>query len=260
MLEARGLKKMYPASGNQRSSERCAAVNGVDLILRDGEAYALVGESGSGKSTLSKLLMGLLPPTEGDVLLDGVSIVPGKRKKQINVFSQIQLVLQDGKSALDPRFTVYDSVAEPIRNFLNIPKEQERKLVSSLLARMELDDELSTRKPGELSGGQQKRVCIARALAVSPRCIIFDEAVSSLDVIVRNHILRLLKRIQAEQRCTYLFITHDIDVALYLAGHIFVMNDGRIVEGVDYTGDISSFTHPYSQLLLESLLPANGAP
>lgn len=253
MLEARGIKKIY-AGGGKAIQESMAAVNDVSLTLQDGVSYALVGESGSGKSTLAKLLMRLISPSEGDILLDGKSVIRNKKVDR-TLYTKMQLILQDGKSALDPHFTVYDSIAEPIRNLLHITRTQEKEMVLELMKRMELDATLLRRTPGELSGGQQKRVCIARAISVSPRILIFDEAVSGLDVIVRKNILQLLGRLQREQKCTYLFITHDIDVALYIADHIFVMKDGRIVDQAVYGGDPSVFTHSYSKLLLESISP-----
>lgn len=252
MLEAKALNKTYYISGEKRLVR---AVNGVDFVLRDRESCALVGESGSGKSTLSQMLMGLLPPTSGDVLLDGKSLfsMSGREKKQ--KFTRMQMVLQDGKSALDPRFTAYDSIAEPIRNLMNVPRKQERQMVEELMNQMDLPPELMSHHTNELSGGQQKRVCIARAISVSPQILIFDEAVSGLDVIVRKSILELLKKLQKEHGYTYLFITHDIDVALYIADRIMVMKEGKIIENVRYSGDIGCFSHPYSRLLLKSLLP-----
>jgi len=257
VLEAKALYKGYDVLGKKGEKRVLQAVNGVDLVLRDGESYALVGESGSGKSTLSQMLMGLLPPTSGDVLLDEKSLfsMRGKEKKQ--KFTRMQMVLQDGKSALDPRFTVYDSIAEPIHNLLNVSRDREREMIEELMDQMDLSLELLTRHANKLSGGQQKRVCIARAISVSPQILIFDEAVSGLDVIVRKSVLELLKKLQIEHGYTYLFITHDIDVALYIANCIMVMKDGKIIENVHYIGDTECFTHPYSRLLLSSLLSGN---
>ena len=235
------------------------AVDGVDIVLKDRESYALVGESGSGKSTLSRLLMGLIPPTSGDVLLDGTSLFCLSGKTAKLRFTRMQLVLQDSKSSLDPRFTVYDSIAEPIRNLLNVSRQREAEMVEALIRQMDLPPTLLRRRSHELSGGQQKRVCIARAIAVSPQIIIFDEAVSGLDVIVRKSILELLKKLQVERGYTYLFITHDIDVALYIADNIIVMKEGKIIENVRCAGDIGCFVHPYSRLLIDSLLPENSA-
>lgn len=255
MLEAKNVYKTYNVREKRGKKTVVKAVDGVNLKLADGEFCALVGESGSGKSTLSQLLMGLVPPTAGDILLDGKSIVPRGRQREKSLCRRLQMVLQDGRSALDPHFTVYESIAEPIRNLSPLPKEEEKARVKELLQKMELPEDFLSRKPHELSGGQQKRVCIARALATSPQTIVFDEAVSGLDVLVRKSILDLIKKLYAEQRNSCLFITHDIDVALYLAERIFVMKEGKIVEEVRYEGDTACFCHPYSKMLLRSMVP-----
>ena len=255
MLEAVNVHKTYTVRGHNGSQNIVHAVNGVDLSLKKGELCALVGESGSGKSTLSQLLMGLIPPTSGEVLLDGKSIVPKGRRRDKNLCSKLQIVLQDGKSALDPHYTVYQSIAEPIRNLMKLSRDEEKRRVLAWMEQMELPKYFLKRRPQELSGGQQKRVCIARALAVEPSIVIFDEAVSGLDVLVRKNILDLLKQLHRRHNTTYLFITHDIDVALYLANRIFVMKAGKIVEQVQYSGVIGIFTHPYSRMLLRSMVP-----
>lgn len=157
-----------------------------------------------------------------------------------------------GKSALDPNFTVYQAIAEPIRNLLNIPKEKERARIFELLDRMGMPKETANKKTGELSGGQQKRVGIARALAVSPRYIVFDESISGLDVILRKSILELLKRVQEEEQCCYLFITHEIDAALYLADEIHVMQNGKLIESRQWNGDLKIFQNPYTKQLLRA--------
>ena len=257
MLEAKSLCKDYDIPASKNGKHLLHAVRGVNLSLQNGESYALVGESGSGKSTLSQMLMGLLPPTSGEVLLDGKNLFSMRSRDKKQKFKHMQMVLQDGKSALDPRFTVYESIAEPIRNLLCVPRQREREIVEELMHKMELPPKLIHRRANELSGGQQKRVCIARAISVSPQILIFDEAVSGLDVIVRKKILELLKYLRKEYGYTYLFITHDMDVALYIADHIMVMKEGEIIENVLYKGDAECFTHPYSRLLLESLMPQN---
>jgi nickel transport system ATP-binding protein len=253
MLEARAIYKRFPSRHSK--GERLTAVNGVSLTLRKGDFCALVGESGSGKSTLARMLLGMIPPTSGDVLLDGKSIVQSGKRRNNTIFARIQLVLQDGKSALDPRMTIYQSIAEPIHNLTACPKAEIRGRVETLMEEMDLDPALLQRRPSELSGGQQKRVCIARALAAEPEIIIFDEAVSGLDVLVQKNILNLLKRLHSERNVAYLLITHNMDVALYLADYIWVMKDGEIVERVHYTGDTACFHHSYSRLLLKAMTP-----
>ena len=160
--------------------------------------------------------------------------------------------MQDGKSALDPHFTVYQAIAEPIRNLLDLSKDKEQARVYELLDRMGLPKETANKKTGELSGGQQKRVGIARALAVSPRYIVFDESISGLDVILRKSILELLKRVQEEEQCCYLFITHEIDAALYLADEIHVMQNGKLIESCRWNGNLDVFKNSYTKQLLQA--------
>jgi len=248
MLCAEHVTKIYQTGGS-------AAVKDVSLSLIPGTLTVLVGESGCGKTTLSRLLAGIAAPTSGKVLLDGKSIVPPARRKDPGLCSEVQMVLQDGKSALDPRFTVYRSIAEPIRNLLRLSRSEERKLVMSLMDRAELEPELAQRLPSELSGGQQKRVCIARALATSPHYLIFDEAVSGLDVLLKEKILNLIRDLHRQSGAATLMITHDMDVALYLADRIVVMRDAEIVEDRPFDGDAACMSHPYSQLLLRQMEP-----
>ncbi len=188
----------------------------------------------------------------------------GEDKLLFDAVSDVSLPMEDhhiyalvgesgcGKSALDPHFTVYQAIAEPIRNLLNIPKEKERARIFELLDRMGMPKETANKKTGELSGGQQKRVGIARALAVSPRYIVFDESISGLDVILRKSILELLKRVQEEEQCCYLFITHEIDAALYLADEIHVMQNGKLIESRQWNGDLKIFQNPYTKQLLRA--------
>lgn len=252
MLEARCLSKRY-SKGIFGTQEY--AVNCVSFSLEDGVFCALVGESGSGKSTLARLLCGVLPPTKGTILLDGAPIFYEQFRKDSRLRSKIQMVLQDGKSALDPRFSVYRSIAEPLRNLKHLSRTEERKRIYQLMEALSLPFELAQRKAYELSGGQQKRVCIARALVAEPEIIIFDEAISGLDVLLQKNVLDLLKRLHSELSLSCLFITHDMDAALYLADRIMVMQSGVIVEDRSFSGNTECFTHPYSQLLLSSILP-----
>ena len=237
MLELRNVSKQY------RGEDKllCDAVSDVSLSMEDHRIYALVGESGCGKSTLSQLILGLESPSSGQILLDGKPILRKGARRRKETAKAIQLVLQDGKSALDPHFTVYQVIAEPIRNLLQIPKEKERARIFELLDRMGLPKETANKKTGELSGGQQKRVGIARALAISPRYII-----------LRKKILELLKSVQEEERCSYLFITHEIDAALYLADEIHVMQNGKLIEGCRWNGNLDVFQNPYTKQLLQA--------
>lgn len=190
MLKADHVVKFF-----RDSKKTVAAIRETTLVLEPGEFCALVGESGCGKSTLSRLLAGILKPDQGDITLDGKSIVPPARRKDRRICADIQLVLQDSQSALEPRYTVYQSIAEPIRNLTNASKAVERETIYRLLEQTGLESNIANQRARDLSGGQQKRVCIARALAASPRYLIFDEAVSGLDVLVKAQILDLIREL-----------------------------------------------------------------
>ncbi len=248
MLEVKNVSKRYKGE-NERLLD---AVSDVSLSMDEHCIYALVGESGCGKSTLSRLILGLEPPSSGQILLDGRPISRKGKRRRKETAKAIQLVLQDGKSALDPHFTAYQAIAEPIRNLLGLTKDKEQARVFELLDRMGLPKEAAKKKTGELSGGQQKRVGIARALAASPRYIVFDESISGLDVILRKNILELLKNVQKEEQCSYLFITHEIDAALYLADEIYVMQNGKLIEGCRWRGELDIFKNPYTRQLLQA--------
>ena len=248
MLKTINLNKQYRG----QDGINYHAVFDVNIALDDHRTYALVGESGCGKSTLSRLLLGLETPSSGEVVLDDKPISRKGKSNRRKFAKSMQLVLQDGKSSIDPHFTVYQAIAEPIRNILGLQKTEEQAKVFELLSRMQLPQEVASKKASELSGGQQKRVCIARAFAISPRYIIFDESISGLDVVLRNNILELLRKVQQEERCGYLFITHEIEAALYLADEVCVMQNGKIVEQRIWNGNLDVFSHPYTKQLLHA--------
>ena len=167
----------------------------------------------------------------------------------------VQLVLQDSSGALDPKKTIIDSLYEPLHKLCNLTKSEIYSTIISTLVKMELPESVLSKYPHELSGGQQSRVCIARAICVEPKYIIFDESVSGLDATVRKKILDLLIEIRKQRKITYLFITHYIDVALYMASHIFVMKGGKIIEEISNATSYDSFHGEYSRELIASLPP-----
>ncbi|SHN70531.1 ABC transporter ATP-binding protein [Desulfitobacterium chlororespirans] len=254
MLKAVDLSKQYTAQGTFGPKHTCLAVDGLSLQLEENTVYALVGESGSGKSTLSRLLAYVERPTGGQLLLDGRPIRTYNARELRQKRRDVQLVLQDGQSSLDPRQTIAQILAEPLKNLLGLSRNEQRERAGQLLGRVGLAAEILGRYPHELSGGQQKRVCIARAIGVSPRLIIFDESISGLDVTLRKQILDLLLALKEEIRCSYLLVTHDLEVALYASQHILVMKDGKIVEKAENIQGYHDFRHPYSQQLVGALL------
>lgn len=245
MLEARQVTKRYTNGSDAAVKEVCLHFN-ADTI------YAIVGESGCGKSTLARILGGILPPDSGEILYGNKSVYPLTKEKKRQYLKHTQLVLQDSKSALDPRCTVYDTLSEPLLNFEKLSKKDKDKRIRQLLQYTDLTDDLLARYPNELSGGQQKRVCIARALAISPDTIIFDEAVSGLDTIVQKHILKLLLTLQKQTKGCVIFITHDMGVALFVADEIIVMKEGRVIEQTLCNKGSPVFQEEYARLLLNS--------
>lgn len=256
MIELRNVSKRYFAKDKYGRKTQVDAVKPLSLILNKHTRYALVGESGSGKSTLARLLLGVDRPTGGEIRLDGEDIAVMRPRALRLKRKEIQMVLQNAQSSLDPRLSVYASIAEPIRCLTPMDRSAERSRILELADKVRLPSSLLERLPHELSGGQQKRACIARALSVAPRFVAFDEAVSGLDATVRQQILDLILQLHREGwLSTFLFITHDIDAALYMADHILVMRDGAFVERIDNAVSYADFSHPYSRLLIESLPP-----
>lgn len=249
ILTANNITKCFTSDG-----KKITVANNVCFFLNKNEFCSLVGESGSGKTTLVRIMSGLISPDSGDVICDGENITPKLRRKNKALCAKLQLVLQNSRAALDPRFSVYDCIAEPIRNLKKCSREEERKIVWQHTEQMELTQNILAQRSGELSGGQQKRICIARALAADPDYIIFDESVSGLDASVRKSVLDLLVRIQKSSGKGFLLITHDIDAALYTSQRIAVMKNGTILENVDYSGDTEVFRSDYSKILLNSSL------
>ena len=228
LAEARGLSKDFPVKG--KKGALLHGVSQVDLQVYEGETLALVGESGCGKSTLGRLLLGLLPPTEGQVLFDGQDLAQCAPKELRALRRQMQMVFQDTAAALNPRWDVGEILAEPLRIHKLCPPGEYTARAEALLERVGLPKHLMGRYPHELSGGQRQRVGIARALAVEPRLVVCDEPVSALDVSVQAQMLNLLLDLQADEGLTYVLVSHDLSVVRHSAGRVCVMFLGRVCE------------------------------
>jgi oligopeptide/dipeptide ABC transporter ATP-binding protein len=259
LLEARGLSVRFPVG---RGRQPARAVDGVDLSVGHGEIVALVGESGCGKTTLARTLLGLQRPSEGTVVFDGAPL--GYRSRELRRYrSRVQLILQDPTGALNPRQTVYESVAEGLRIHRTVARKQragiettEADLVADALAKagMRPPTNFFMSYPHELSGGQRQRVVIAGALALEPELIVADEPVSSLDASIRGEILALLLKLREGLGLTVLVVTHDLGLAWNIADRIAVMYLGRIVEFGTTEEVLQQPRHPYTQALL-SVVP-----
>jgi peptide/nickel transport system ATP-binding protein len=230
------------------------AVDGVDLTIFAGETLALVGESGCGKTTVGRAILRLVPPTGGRVYFRGGEVSALTADAFRPYRRQIQLVMQDPGSALDPRLTVRECIAEGLDAFaIGGGYEERTERVAALMRKVSLDPASMWRYPHEFSGGQRQRICIARALAVDPTLLICDEATSALDVSIQAQILNLLSDLQAERKLTYMFITHDLGVVRYFATRVAVMYLGRIVEVAPTERIFRAPRHPYTRALIASI-------
>ncbi len=232
--------------------EYLKAVDGVSFEIRKGETFALVGESGSGKTTVARMVVGLLPPSSGDVIIDGVSMTnPRQAQARKQLRRRIQMVFQDPYASLNPRFRVDAIIAEPIRAFNVIDGERQIKdRVGELLTLVGLHPDDGQKFPHEFSGGQRQRIAIARALASEAEFIVCDEPTSALDVSVQAQILNLMRDLQDKFGLTYLFISHNLAVVRHMASRIGVMYLGRIVEIAEGRALFNDPRMPYTKMLL----------
>ncbi|WP_291448060.1 ABC transporter ATP-binding protein [Desulfovibrio sp.] len=234
--------------------QQLTAVDGVSLGLRRGESLGLVGESGCGKSTLGRLACGLLPPSEGRVLLEGRELPPADAASW--AAGRIQMVFQDPFSSLNPRLSVRASVAEPLAA-RDMPRAERRRLADEMLATVGLEG-MGGRYPHEFSGGQRQRIAVARALITRPDVVICDEPVSALDASVQAQVLNLLRDVQERFSPSYLFISHDLAVVGFICPRILVMYLGQVVEEAPRERLFAGAAHPYSQALLAAMPTGDG--
>jgi peptide/nickel transport system ATP-binding protein/oligopeptide transport system ATP-binding protein len=254
VLELRDLHVEYRLPGGLFShGRRVRAVAGIDLAVPAGSTVGIVGESGCGKSTLARTVVGLLPPASGQVLLDGVDLATASRATRRRLRPAVQMVFQDPYASLNPWMTVRDLISEPWQIHAGIvPRNNWDAEVDRLLELVGLRPSQRGLRPHQFSGGQRQRICIARALAMRPRLIVCDEAVSALDVSIRAQILNLLREVQAETGVAYVFVSHDLGVVRHVADTVAVMYLGRFVEQGGTDTVFGAPAHPYTQALLSA--------
>ncbi|WP_332680689.1 ABC transporter ATP-binding protein [Bosea sp. (in: a-proteobacteria)] len=261
LLEARDLTRSFSVSqGLFKAKRKLHAVNGVSLSIAKGEVLGIVGESGCGKSTLARMLLGLLPPSSGEIELAGEDV--GKLGR-LGMAKRVQPVFQDPYSSLNPRRTVASIVALPLAvQGIGTGKERRERAIA-ILDKVGLPRRFADRYPRELSGGQRQRVAIARALILNPEMVVCDEPTSALDVSVQSQILNLLNDLRRELGLTYVFISHNLVVVEHIATRVAVMYLGRVVELTDTATLFKAPRHPYTKALLASVLtpePGKGIP
>jgi peptide/nickel transport system ATP-binding protein len=261
MLEARSVSRTFRVStGLLKAKRTLRAVEDVSLAVRPGEVVALVGESGCGKTTLARMLLGLLPPTAGEIRIGGEATSALSRRA---IAALVQPVFQDPYSSLNPRKSIGSIIALPLRVQGGSDSATWRRRVEEMMERVGLPRSLHDNFPSQLSGGQRQRVAIARALINRPRLVICDEPTSALDVSVQSQILNLLQELRRDMGLTYLLISHNLAVVEHMATRVAVMYLGRIVEEADTDTLFSAPKHPYTQALLASVLtpePGLGVP
>jgi oligopeptide/dipeptide ABC transporter ATP-binding protein len=255
LLEIQGLKKYYPLRGGIFGGKvgEVRAVDGVSLMVRQGETLGLVGESGCGKSTLGRTVLRLEDPTDGRILFEGTDLAHATGPELFRLRRELQMIFQDPYSSLNPRMTVGEIVREPLAVHRMGTRDEQVDKVRALLETVGLGPETLDRYPHEFSGGQRQRIGIARALALDPKLVIADEPVSALDVSVQSQVLNLMVRLQRERGLTYVFISHDLSVVEHVSDTVAIMYLGRIVE----QGPVQRiFAHPgmpYTRALLDAV-------
>lgn len=250
ILKVTNLHKRFPVKGGR---EICA-VNGVSFSIPSGETLGLVGESGCGKSTVGRMLLRLTKPNEGEMIFEGRSLIDVEKKDDKLLRREVQMVFQDPYGSLNPRKKVYDIIAEPMKLSGTKDKTALREKVISILKLVELGDDYLGKYPIQLSQGERQRVGVARAFVTDPKLVVLDEPTSLLDVRFRGEIVLLLKRLQEETGCSYLFISHDLNVVYQLSHRAAVMYLGRIVERGDAERVFRNPLHPYTKALLGATL------
>lgn len=253
ILEIEKLKKYFHIGKNKQGPIYVRAVDGVDLHINHGETLGLVGESGSGKSTIAYTVVGMYRPTNGKIKFKDKNIGMESSKRLLSIKKEIQIVFQDPGSSLNPRQTIEQILALPLRIHTRIPRQQLREKIIELLEKVELSWDYLSKSPPSIGGGEKQMVAVARAIASEPSLIVLDEPTSALDVSVQAKIINKLKELQRDMKLSYLFITHDLSLMRNVADRIAIMYLGKICEIASAETFFEKPLHPYTQMLISSI-------
>jgi oligopeptide/dipeptide ABC transporter ATP-binding protein len=258
LMKTKNLKKYFEIGSNSIFSKNgkkgtVKAVDDIDLVIPKGKTISLVGESGCGKSTLGRTIINLIPATDGETLFKGKNIYDLSKEEELEFRKEVSIIFQDPYASLNPRMKVKDIIGEPLLTHGMKNKDERYKRVEELMKMSGLKREYANRYPHQFSGGQRQRIGIARALALEPKLIICDEAVSALDVSIQAQILNLLKDLQEKYGIAYLFISHDLSVVRHVSYEVNVMYLGKIVESGSSRNIFESPIHPYTKFLISAV-------
>ena len=255
LLEVKDLRKYFKVPKGFLH-----AVDDVTFNIEEGKTLGVVGESGCGKSTTGRAILRLLEPTSGEVIFNGVNVTKQNKQEMRNLRRQMQIIFQDPYASLNPRMSVSEIIAEPMKLHKLYSKDEIFAHTQELMKTVGLAERLTNAYPHELDGGRRQRIGIARALALNPKFIVCDEPVSALDVSIQAQILNLLQELQEKLGLTYIFITHDLSVVHYFSDDIAVMYLGRLIEKAPSVELFANPSHPYTQALLSAIpIPKLGA-
>ncbi|KQL48546.1 peptide ABC transporter ATP-binding protein [Brevibacillus choshinensis] len=255
LLQVTNLKQHFPIKGGifGRTVNQVKAVDDISFTIFEGETLSIVGESGCGKSTTGRAILRLDEPTSGSVLFEGKDLLAMSKSQMRDMRKDLQVIFQDPFASLNPRQSVSQILGEALAIQNIVPAGKRRERIIELLSYVGLRPDQIDRFPHEFSGGQRQRIGIARALAMQPKLIICDEAVSALDVSIQAQVLNLLKSLQRQFKLTYLFISHDLGVVRHISDRVMVMYLGKVVEIADKKSLFDSPQHPYTQALLSAI-------